>query len=607
MIAFFYRLKENPLSENLIGVLDFVINPIKKNLLFFLFILVTFAPAPLTSIVQHFGEIGCVIETVTGLCGGMAWAYLLTVIVGCAGSRRVRALLMWLFMLVGIVLFLGYAELRYGFGKFVTPVELTTLLATTPAEINDFFSTFFNAWIALAIAVLFFAGIIVYKSTRYIYNFAWRLPEWLRNASKMLLAILLTYGFYDLFLILSLFSYDGEPRVNWGVCWRIGDHNGDTLSKLIYSGVSVRESRKLIREWSDVNRQAYGTPVSTSSHDDLKIVMILGESFIKSHSSLYGYPLETNPRLSSERDSGRLVVFDDVVASSNFTIDMVRAVFCTHDASSDEEDWYQAPFFPVLFAKAGWNIYYWDNQTLHKGDRNIFNFTMMEFLFNDFLVDSCYTRLYDHPYEYDMEFVEDFARNVTITDGNELAIFHLMGQHINASHRYPHTEEFTRFDGHEIRRDEPWMSDEIRTWIANYDNATYYNDYVVNEIIDLYRDRNSVVFYFSDHGEEVYDYRNSQGRKTCPENRAAELSAQYSIPFFIWMSDKFVEMQPEKAGMIRESAGRPFMSDYVDQMIMGLSDMETDYYRPELDPLSDKYAAPRRVLHNGLDYDEVVR
>lgn len=73
------------------------------------------------------------------------------------------------------------------------------------------------------------------------------------------------------------------------------------------------------------------------------------------------------------------------------------------------------------------------------------------------------------------------------------------------------------------------------------------------------------------------------------------------------MSDKFVEMQPEKAGMIRESAGRPFMSDYVDQMIMGLSDMETDYYRPELDPLSDKYAAPRRVLDTGLDYDEVVR
>ena len=50
--------------------------------------------------------------------------------------------------------------------------------------------------------------------------------------------------------------------------------------------------------------------------------------------------------------------------------------------------------------------------------------------------------------------------------------------------------------------------------IPHYRNAkknpniyTLYNDYVLKNIIDLFRDKNTVVLYFSDHGEEIYDYR----------------------------------------------------------------------------------------------------
>ena len=43
--------------------------------------------------------------------------------------------------------------------------------------------------------------------------------------------------------------------------------------------------------------------------------------------------------------------------------------------------------------------------------------------------------------------------------------------------------------------------------MAHYLNAIRYNDLVVDRIIRLFDHRNAVVIYFSDHGEEVHNFR----------------------------------------------------------------------------------------------------
>lgn len=47
--------------------------------------------------------------------------------------------------------------------------------------------------------------------------------------------------------------------------------------------------------------------------------------------------------------------------------------------------------------------------------------------------------------------------------------------------------------------------------IAEYDNATLYNDYVL-KILLIYLEIKYGSPLFSDHGEEIYDYRDSYGR-----------------------------------------------------------------------------------------------
>ncbi len=588
-----------------------ICHPIAKEPIFFILLFILLAPSPLTSIAIHFGEISCARGIITGLCGGIAWSYIFTVIVCLAHHKSIRITLKCIFYFIGITLALTYLVLRYGFGKFITPAELSIIISTTPTEAKNFFAAYFTlssaSWIAIPIIIASILAIYATKLRIRIGKCASGIAPKYMLFTKFIFSICLLYGFYDLYHVAKLFYYDDiEDLEKWSY-WRIDDHYGDNLSKLIYSSNAVKLSESKSKLWVSTNQEAYNSNVFTSANKDLKIVLIIGESFIRSHSSLYGYPIETNPLLKAESDSGRLVTFKDAVTIYTSTIDAIRNILCTNNNRRNEK-WYDSPYFPILFAKAGWEVNYWDNQTERIGDYSIFNFTMTEFLFNDFLIEKCYSNIYEHPYAHDGDLVKDYIRNTSPSQNNTLAIFHLFGQHFNAAWRCPNDSIFSVFNGHEIPRSEPWMTDEKRKAIAHYDNATYYNDFVVNSIIDIFRNDNSVIIYFSDHGEEMYDYRDSQGRKTCPENIKGQLIAQNSVPFFIWMSDKFIQIQPSLAQSVRNAANKPIITQDISHFIMGIAQMKTRYYIPECDFASDNYpfTEPRFVM-NHLNYDEITK
>ena len=58
----------------------------------------------------------------------------------------------------------------------------------------------------------------------------------------------------------------------------------------------------------------------------------------------------------------------------------------------------------------------------------------------------------------------------------------------------------------------PELNNAQRNDVAHYLNATLYNDMVVDSIIRMFDNRNAVVMYLSDHGEEVHNFRNQYGR-----------------------------------------------------------------------------------------------
>ena len=65
-------------------------------------------------------------------------------------------------------------------------------------------------------------------------------------------------------------------------------------------------------------------------------MIIIGESFARCHSSLYGYDKETNPRLTALRDSSLLFTLDSIDSPAPTTAESIRLMLST-DNQTDEE------------------------------------------------------------------------------------------------------------------------------------------------------------------------------------------------------------------------------------------------------------------------------
>ena len=117
--------------------------------------------------------------------------------------------------------------------------------------------------------------------------------------------------------------------------------------------------------------------------------------------------------------------------------------------------------------------------------------------------------------------------------------------------------------------------------IAQYDNATYYNDYVLSVIARKYKDKNAIMVYLADHGEEVYDYRNSSGRFGSDDLKNV-LRFQYEVPFVVWCSDIYKQSHPHEIDLLKQALDRPFMTDNTCQLLLYIGGLSGSAYYKEI-------------------------
>jgi len=88
-------------------------------------------------------------------------------------------------------------------------------------------------------------------------------------------------------------------------------------------------------------------------------VLIIGESLSRHHMQLYGYPRETNPKLTAMKD--KLFVFNDVVSPATTTIDVMQLVLTLADHEHPEY-YFEKRSIVNLFADAGYDTVWLGNQ-----------------------------------------------------------------------------------------------------------------------------------------------------------------------------------------------------------------------------------------------------
>lgn len=336
------------------------------------------------------------------------------------------------------------------------------------------------------------------------------------------------------------------------------------------------------------------------------IVVIIGESYNKRHASLYGYPLSTTPKLSARAQRGELLVFDNVVTPWNITSNAFRSFLSTH--SSDEKGrWTDGILFPALFKRAGYKVAFVSNQFFHTASQGSIDFNGSFFL-NDAEIDRlCFD--YRNKFRSKNDGTITHLLRSFQPGAHNLYLIHLWGQHMEYAHRYPKEEAI--FQHSDIQRSD--LNERQRQIVAHYDNATRWNDEAVDRIFRYFAKKDAVVFYFSDHGEEVYDDDvKSYGRIHDEHPQRNVIRHEYEVPFFIWGSSAFRRRHANLFARMQQATHRPFSLDDLPHLLLGISGItatnsdKTPYYIGERDLIAPQFQPQRRLLRGHLDYDRAM-
>lgn len=492
-----------------------------------------------------------------------------------------------------IILFTIYAVncyLRYAYSTDISPKILLLLFETNNKEITGFFKTYFmTPAMYKTIAIVSFMLLLTVigelyreKITRLIRR---PITVWLL-IPILLLGAVGGAGAIGRYVRLAMCKNTFEAE-RW--LMEIPYRKGMPMPNLCYSVDAIHMSGQDLYYMINATEAAI-SDVRCEQNDSLNIVLVIGESYNKHHASLYGYPLNTTPYQCQERERGNLYAFNHVKAPHNMTSIVLKNVLCCNNIHEGER-WHDFPFFPAIFKKAGYDVWFWDNQ--YKWDPDAaWAFTLNSVLFNERIQELSYTAINETGSTYDGGLIADFEKNKKEQLGkHNLMIFHLAGQHFPASMQYPQEKSYQIFSANDIKDKAPYLNNESRQRIAEYANATRYNDEVIWQIMGLFKHTNTLLIYFPDHGEEVYDYRDFYGRQILGEDKITPelIKYQLEIPFVIWCSDKWKHTHETEWKAIGDATDREFSTDNVCHLLFRLAGIKTKEYKPTRDLFSPEF------------------
>lgn len=576
-----------------------LINPILKNPVLFIFLYIIInIPVCIFWVMQYFPNFKYVLLSVpiTSFT-----AYIFTTIASLISVSKV------FIYIVIYILSIFEAYLILNFGTRFSPTIFQLIAETTPNEVEGFFTTYLftpQSLIYTIIATILAAiNVFVERSqfvknlvSNFVYRFVYRFSI-LVSFLILFCGALSIYRDVRFVHCLLVYPYTEVPD-------KISSHTYGTkfttFGNIIFAGYMYNSTS------NDADRLAEtmaGISNVTANYTSKNVVFILGESFNKYHSSLYGYSLPTNQFLEKEKNN--LFVMSDVVSPHNTTSKCLRKLFSFSNQDNNLY-WATTPLFPALYKYVGYNVSYLSNQESLQSSENIFDVMNNSFV-NELTIPYLYDYVNSNVYDFDMDLVKEYERIKQDTDTNspKLVVFHLIGQHMGYNNRYPESDVIFTKQDYQHRTD---LNDAQKEMVAHYDNATSYNDKVVSSIIDLFRNEDAVVVYLSDHSDEVYDYRDYIGRSYEAIITKGRAMYQYEVPFMIWVSDKYKERHPCMIDKLSKSINRPFMTDDLPHLMLELAGIKYNLFDPTRSLINDQYNAGRKRLLGDTkqDYDEII-
>ena len=476
---------------------------------------------------------------------------------------------------VFFVPFLIEGVVVYNYTALIGVGVVASLLETNMKEAGEFVTMYMGVQEWIWVVLLLSGGIWLFL------NKPWQRLHFDQAGKRVLTSCLLAVTITYTVILFSL-----HIEVLWDTMF--------PMQRLVLSSSTAIDN---IRAYRELSSHLDADVELTRNDGKIKnVVFILGESTNRNHMHLYGYYLPNTPNLDDMAARGEISVFRDVVSPHSTTIAVLSKLFtfCNHES---DKPWYEYSNLIDIMNSAGYKTYWLSNQEssgiwgnvaqIYAAHSNVSHFTRIrDSREDDGLEDGALFPLVD----------EAIAQR---DEQKNFYVVHLMGGHGLYYNRFPYI--FTKFTKDDIQLN---VNEAQKTVIAQYDDALYYNDYIVSGIIDKFRctGEDSIVVYVPDHGEAVYDEGGFTGH--IEENPSRHM---IEIPVIIWASDRFKELHPEKWAAIQAAVDNPYMTDDMIHTMLDIVDVQTADYDPARSIINRKFDVSRPRFFDDKNYDTEIR
>jgi lipid A ethanolaminephosphotransferase len=300
-------------------------------------------------------------------------------------------------------------------------------------------------------------------------------------------------------------------------------------------------------------------------------ILVIGETARAANFSLDGYGRDTNPLLSKVPD---LINYTRAISCGTATAQSLPCMFSgLGRAGQTGKRNVQRDGLLQILQRAGFSVLWRENQG---GCAGVCKGVPTEIL------EGAGTRaLFELGESRDENLVKGLQEKIDGMQGHAVVVLHMMGSHGPAYYkRYP--SEFERF---QPACKESQFSRCQRSEIVNsYDNTIVYTDYVLAQVIELLASNDSrgipsAMIYLSDHGESLGE--NNIYLHGLPYAFAPDL--QKHVPMLLWVSQKMRADFQIDTTCLERRRHQPVSHDNFFHSVLGLLDVETKEYTPDLD------------------------
>ena len=481
----------------------------------------------------------------------LGWFFLLIALSYIVRNKFLFGLVLIPFFIAGIVDLFYTSTFHHLFEASLVRV----LTDTDTSETIEFLSVYIN-WLNLIVITFYIVGFIyLIKSLRLLP------PEKLKEKIVLVIGSLMF-----VVAIQQIMFHERFKDVLPGAFGQITDG----LNKYFAVKKEMENRPILLSDFSE--------DVSLENSEKSQVyLVVIGESAVRGHHSLFGYQRQTNPLL--EKIDNELILFDDVISPYAVTYLSLSHVL-TQMNLNNQMNFTDSLSLVGLSSKAGFKTWWLSNQPQYEGTTLSLSLVADEvrYVINSGVTDS--------------SLLPEIKKALADEAKHKVIFVHLRGSHMTYEKRYPQSRShFVDASGIKIYTDKPTQK---QIDVVNaYDNSIRYTDEVLRQIIDDLKKEKKIsgLVYFSDHGEEVYDHKDFIGhelKRVSPE--------MFEIPFLVWTNDSYKEAFPSKHQSMVANRSKSILADDFFHFGLCFMGINSSLYNKELSFCDSDFVPKERKL-----------